>query len=697
MRAATAAIVATLSVALPAWADITLPAVFTDHMVLQRERPVRIFGMAQPNESVEVAILDGAGATLRTGRTYALPDGHFSVTMDPLPATTTPLSMEVRGANTVRVEDILVGDVWLAGGQSNMEWPLGATGAQGAEGAEAATDPAIRFIKAPHVTAFKPATTIDARWEVCSPTTAPNLSAVAYWFAKQVRLLSGAPVGILSINWGGTRAEPWVDLATLSGDPDFADRVLARRAEAEAWESTSAADRKAAYEARRQEFQRAGTAWWSAVNAEDPGAKAKWYEGQDREPEQWRSVELPGAWSKDPALADFDGVVWYRRSIDVPAEWAGKECFLELGPIDDADVAFVDGRAIANTLSDWTTPRRYRIPASMVKGGPMLLAVEALDLHGEGGFMGAPETMKLVCPAMSNASIPLAGSWSARMGRTAAGIVAPPVRPVRDQPPGTGSGDLAAMFHGMIAPFAGFPIKGAIWYQGESNANNAAEAAAYRTLLPQVVRSWRAAFDQPDMPFGVVSLAAFRNFEAEKPCAGVWPTLRASQLAVEQLVPNAGVITTIDVGNAGDIHPRDKRTVGERLGRWAAATTYGKAGTPWRGPRARSARRDGDGIVIDFDVEGGSVGGRGGKPVTGFAIAGADGVFSWADATVLTNESIKVRSAKVPVPVSVRYAWQDNPENATLVDNASKLPAHPFEMHVAEDTNPAVGTVKGGR
>jgi sialate O-acetylesterase len=241
------------------------------------------------------------------------------------------------------------------------------------------------------------------------------------------------------------------------------------------------------------------------------------------------------------------------------------------------------------------------------------------------------------------------------------------------------------MHNAMIAPFAGTQLRGAIWYQGESNTGSVADAEAYATLLPLTIRSWRATFEQPSMPFGIVSLAAFHDFSPGVAVGGTWPILRDAQLSAERTSPNAGVVTTIDVGDAKDIHPRDKRTVGERLARWALATAHGKQDVAWRGPRTKSARRDGDGILVDFDVERGRLGTRDGKAPAGFAIAGADGQFFVAETELRQPSAIRLRSDKVPVPTEVRYAWQDNPANANVIDEVSALPAHPFRIRVEVD------------
>ncbi len=667
-------------------ADVTLPAAFTDHMVLQRDTPMRVFGSAQPNEQVEVELRDSKGAVLRSGKAVAGQGGRFSVELEPMKGSADPMTLEVRGANSVIVNDVVIGDVWVAGGQSNMEWNVADTGSQATDAVAAANDPQVRYLRTPKVTSNRPEQTIAANWTVLSPVTAPSMGAVGFWFANALRKETGVPIGILEINWGGTRAEPWTDLSTLATDPLYTDDVAELKRKVDAWNSLPAPQRDRAFEDARRKFQSEGTAWWSSVNAGDPGARDKWFSKEDpADISEWGTVTLPAKWSLDPARKAWDGIEWYRRTVEIPAEWAGKECFIDLGSIDDADIVFLDGRPIANTIADWTTQRHYRVPASLVKAGPATIAIEVLDLQGEGGLVGTAEQMRMTCPEAGNASVPLAGEWRARRGREAKEIAPPPQRPRRDQAPGMGYGDPGAMFNAMIAPFAGLQVTGAIWYQGESNASNMRDAEAYRTLLPLTIRSWRAAFDQPDMPFGIVSLAAFHQFVPGAATSGIWPTLRDAQLGTERTSPNTGTIATIDVGDAADIHPRDKRTVGERLARWATATAYGKPDTAWRGPRTKSARRDGDGIFIDFDVERGRLATRDGKAPDGFAIAGADGVFVLAEAELRPPSGIRLRSDRVAMPTEVRYAWQDNPANANVIDELSKLPAHPFRIRVEAD------------
>jgi sialate O-acetylesterase len=680
------ATIAACTTAASATAEVRLSPAFSDHAVLQRDRPVRIFGLATKGERITVTLRDAQGRMVRSGSAVGSLNGEFVATLDPLDGSTEPLTLEVEGENTVTARDLVVGDVWVAGGQSNMEWPLAATGAQLADALAVADDAGIRMMTVPHVTANRPARMVDAKWTVGSRDTVPQMSAVAFWFARAVRARTGMPVGILSINWGGSRAEPWADLSALNTDPTYTSRVSALRAEVAGWNAQGDDARNQAFDLKRREYQAAGTAWWNAVNAEEPGIAGRWAVAETpTDGEGWEKSALPARWADDPELKNFDGVVWYRRSIEVPQAWAGKECFIELGPIDDADVLFFDGVPVANTIGDWRTPRRYRIPAARVRAGSIAIALEVLDMQGAGGVMGDAAAMRMTCPSAGGDAVPLAGEWMRRRGRGSAGLPPFPTRPERDTAPGTRFADPAAMFNGMIAPFSGLAVRGAIWYQGESNAGSEQETTEYRSLLQLVIRSWRAAFQYPDMPFGVVSLAAFRPFQPDRAVSGTWPGLRDAQLNTERNSPSVGTVTTIDVGDADDIHPRDKRTVGERLSRWAASTVYGAADVAWRGPRTKNARREGDGLRIEFDVEGGRLHTRDGKPLAGFAIAGADGRFVVAEAEIIGATAVNVRSSEVAEPFEVRYAWQDNPANANLADEASKLPAHPFSLRVEAD------------
>jgi sialate O-acetylesterase len=473
--------------------SIELPAVFTDHMVLQRDRPIMVWGRATPGAQVTVRLGEGDPQQSAAGS-----DGSWRVMLPAESATATPRSLLVTGDDSdLAIADVLVGDVWLCGGQSNMEWTVNGSSDPDGERARAAKRTTIRAIKVPHTLASAPAFTAQATWRTCTPETVGDVTAVGWAMATELQeALDGVPIGLLDINWGGTRIEPWIDAATLAG-----------------------------------------------------------------------------------------------------------------------------------------------------------------------------------CPVTRDAFAP--ANDSAASDPTKAGE--------RDQ-------RFAGMYNAMIAPFVPFGIRGAIWYQGESNAG---EAEAYRTLLPTLVSSWRRAFDQPQMPFGIVQLAAFMK-PSEDAAQGGWALLRDAQLEAAQRDPKVGLAVTIDIGDADDIHPRNKREVGRRLAMWALDAAYGRATHPGAGPAVSclpsGASIDGTmrrGMMVRFNALGGSLSTPGGAAPDGFAVAGTDGRFAWASARI-DADGVFVWSPEIADPVAVRYAWSNNPTRANLIDGRG-LPIGPFRSDRPE-LDPACAT-----
>ncbi|MBM4111671.1 MAG: sialate O-acetylesterase [Phycisphaerae bacterium] len=459
---------------------IELPAVFSDHMVLQRDRPIMVWGRASPGAQVTVRFGDADPQEC-----FASSDGSWRVMLPAEAAQQAPRSLRVTGdGSELVINDVLVGEVWLCGGQSNMEWTVNGSADPQSERARSAGRPTIRAIKVPHTLAGAPAFTTEAAWRICTPETVGDVTAVGWAMATDLQdALDGVPIGILDINWGGTRIEPWIDATTLGACPVTHDAV-------------------------------------SQAN--------------------------------DAAASD-------------PAK------------------------------------------------------------EGE-----------------------------------------------RDQ-------RFAGMYNAMIAPFVPYGIRGAVWYQGESNAG---QAEAYRTLLPALVSSWRAAFGQPQMPFGVVQLAAFMK-ASDEPAQGGWAHLRDAQLEAAQCDPKVGLAITTDIGDADDIHPRNKREVGRRLALWALDAAYAKRSWPRAGPPITVSRAQSmvDGslrrrLIVSFDDLGGPMRTRDHAQPDGFAIAGEDGRFVWAHATI-SGASVILWSPEVPDPVSVRYAWSDNPTRANLMDGRG-MPIGPF-------------------
>jgi sialate O-acetylesterase len=658
-----------------ALADVRLDPLFRDHAVLQRGRPIPVRGVAMPGERVEVAF----GAVRAEGTAGA--DGRFSIELPAMDASLEPRELVVKSpSGTAKVSDVLVGEVWFCSGQSNMEWTVDASD-EAPRAKELASRVPIRSFKAPHVTAARPADDVPGAWRVASADTVGSFTAVGFWFGVDLaRALDlEVPIGLVDISWGGTRIEPWIprDLMLASDVPairEAAQNLEARVAEFESV-GADARDAQAAKEVER--FRTARAEYWKRALADEVGARELWSNPETSKdyPAAWRDATLPAFYSAlDPALDGFDGFVWHTRTFDVPAAWADRPLTLVLPPIDDADVVYIDGVEVGDTVGDWTRRRSYEIPRGL-KAGVHRITVAALDMHGQGGFAGGPMRLML---AGTKESVDLAGAWKWRQG---GGVprVAPPVARDVTKSPGTEPHEPAAIWNAMMAPCIAFPARGAIWYQGESNAG---EPDNYRKLLPLLMESWRAKSGNPDLAWGIVQLAAFQPFVEKEPAQGAWALLREAQFRGSREA-RGGFASAIDLGDAADIHPRRKREVGERLAAWARATQYGESSVEWRGPELASATRENGGMVrLRFEHARG-MRATGGKP-GGFALAGADGKFVWAEATIMDEgrDGIVLSAPGVAEPVEVVYAWQNNPERANVVNGAG-LPMIPFRAKIA--------------
>ncbi len=375
-------------------------------------------------------------------------------------------------------------------------------------------------------------------------------------------------------------------------------------------------------------------------------------------------MRLPQFW-EDAGLAGFDGGVWFRKTFELPASWAGRDILLSLGPVDDRDTTFVNGARVGS-LSQWDAPRTYKVSASLLKPGVNTIAVRVLDTGVGGGIYGKPEQLKIeTLDGSRMAPISLAGEWSYRVSVALADL--------KSQPPQQGGNDFSVpviRYNGMIAPLLPFAIKGAIWYQGETNVGRAAQ---YERVMASLISDWRARFESGDFPFLVVQLASFLE-RRDAPVDSEWARLREAQLHVSRNVPHSGLAVTIDIGDAKDIHPKNKQDVGERLALVALARVYGRK-VEYSGPTFRSMKIEGARARLSFEHASGGLVPKDGGRLKGFAIAGEDGRFVWAD-TDVEGKQVVVSSPEVKRPVAVRYAWADNPE-ANLYNRAG-LPASPF-------------------
>ena len=623
-----------------AQAEVSMPKFFSDNMVLQRERPIRIWGRAANGESVTVRFA-GSEVSVQTDRT-----GRWEATLPAMAADATPREMTVTGrADTVRFTNVVVGDVWLCSGQSNMEWRLDPTTDCEAEIA-ASANPNIRLLSVGDKIAFEEQDDIDSgRWVECTPETSRVFSAVGYWFGKFIHTETGVPVGLIDSSWGGTDIETWTSWDAMRTTSDYA-RYAGKRS-----------PREAIGKELKNHLA------YSAALENDPGDRGRWYDPAVAAPaKHWRTMTLPQVWEN--VLGAADGHVWFRKSVTLPASAAGQKGVLHLPAVDDADVTYVNGLRVGATHG-WDRPRRYELPAGALREGENLIVVRIEDTGGDGGIWGDADGLYL---EVGGARYDLTGEWLSRPSAMPAmfGIAG-------GSNYANPNSFASLLYNGMIAPLVGYGIKGAVWYQGE---NNAGRAQSYRRLFPLMIRDWRGRWGY-EFPFCWVQLANYMQI-AEQPGQSEWAELREAQNLTLEL-PATGQAVITDIGEANDIHPRNKRDVGYRLSRAALNVAYGRTDVAAGGPVYRSMERDGNRIVLTFDAADAlkpSDGNRYGY-LHGFSVAGADRRFVWAKAYIRDEKTVVVFSDEVAEPVAVRYGWADNPQDDDLTD-ASGLLASPF-------------------
>ncbi|MFT4257696.1 MAG: sialate O-acetylesterase [Pseudoxanthomonas sp.] len=619
-----------LALALPA-AAAELPLVFSDGMVVQRGKPIPVWGRSAPGAEVRVAF---AG---NTAKATADAHGDWRVNL-PAHAAGGPFELRVDdGTAPLTLHDVLVGEVWLASGQSNMEWPLLSTdGAQAA--IDAANDPLVRHFKIPKSWAGTPQWQLQGgQWLAASPQTAGQFSAVAYYFALELRKATGVAVGIIDSSWGGSSIEAWMDAAMLGLDTDALAKKMQQR---RAMEERTAAAVLARTEA------------WPKVDAASEALAAPAVDDAD-----WARVQVPAAWETQ-GFAGMDGVAWYRTRFALTAAEAAAGVTLGLGQIDDSDVAWVNGQRVGSYTNGWNVPRVYQVPAAALHAGDNVLAVRVQDDGSGGGIVGAPDQVYVQPGGGGRRS--LAGEWRFRTAQVRVSLADD-----KNQVD-------TLLYNAMIHPLEPYPLAGVIWYQGESNAYDPG-ALKYRDQFKGMIEGWRARWNAPKLPFLWVQLASFGATQDYG--RSDWSVLRESQSAALALPATAQAVT-IDIGNPGDIHPRNKRDVGHRLALAARHVAYGET-LDYHGPVPAGFRFGSGQVAIPFDIGSAALAVRGGgEGIAGFSVAGADRVFHPATARI-EGATVLVRSDAVAAPVAVRYAWRDAPVDADLINSAG-LPASPF-------------------
>lgn len=618
-------------------AKVKLPAFISDGMVLQREQNIRIWGTANPGEQVIVHFMKKKYETQADDR------GEWQIALPPTKAGG-PYAMKI---NELEINNILIGDVYLCSGQSNMELPIGRVTDMFREEVAGYSNPMIRYIKVPLSYHFQsPQADIHREpWKELTSENAMQFSALCYFFAKEMYAKNSVPVGIVNSSVGGSPIEAWISAEGLKPFPKYLNQKELYPSE-EVINEIRLAD------------QRRSQRWREVLYKSDAGLHepVKWF-GQGYDDSNWETVDLfDDTWNNN-GLNPVNGSHWFRKEVDVDASQAGKSATLRLGCIVDADSVFVNGTLVGTTSYQYP-PRIYPIREGLLRGGKNTIAIRLISHSGRPHFV-RDKPYKIVFDVDE---IDLERHWKYKLGAS--------------MPPAPGGTTFqyvpTGLYNAMIAPLIGYSFKCAVWYQGESNTGRYNE---YADLCKALIADWRSAFDQPDLPFVIVQLPNFME-AAHVPAESNWAEMRDVQLKLAQHIPNVGLTVNIDLGEWNDVHPLNKKDVAHRIVLQVLKLAHGNRTMIADGPVYEGMAKEGNAIVLSFKQGTGDM-----MPVDelrGFAIAGGDGKYKWAKAAVLSRNKIKVWSDEVIDPVSVRYAWADNPVDAN-VKNKEGLPASPFQ------------------
>jgi sialate O-acetylesterase len=619
-------------------AQVKLPKLISDGMVLQQDTEIKLWGWASKDENVKITFLD------ETYNTTADSNGEWSIMIPKLKAGG-PFEMKIDASNSISINDILIGEVWLCSGQSNMEITMQRVSPLYADEIAASENSSIRYFEVPDKYNFKKPQKnfVSGSWLKVAPENLLKFSAVSYFFGKEINDKYNVPVGLINAALGGSPAESWISEEGLKEFPKHYEEAIKFK------------DSSFVQKIKDDDKSRSDD-WYKRQSQNDEGYSNfdQPWSSPDLNSSDWSTMTIPGYWA-DESLGNVNGVVWLRREIDIPKSLAGKFAKLNLGRIIDADSTFVNGTFVGNITYQYP-PRRYTVPSGVLKVGKNTIVVRVISNIGKGGFdFGKPYEL-----IVGDEKINLQGEWRYKLG-----VKMEPLLPqtfIRWKPVG--------LYNAMIAPLLDYKIKGVIWYQGESNARRPVE---YRTLFPAVIKDWRKNSKRENLPFLFVQLPNFMEAKSE-PSESNWALLREAQLKTLSL-PNTGMAVVIDIGEWNDIHPLNKKDVGARLFLAADKVAYGNEIDCFSGPIYKSMEIMKDKVILSFDNVGEGLVVNGEK-LGAFAIAGNDKHFVWAQAKIENNKII-VWSEKISNPVAVRYAWADNPTDANLY-NKCGLPASPF-------------------
>ncbi len=624
-----------------AYADVKLPVLFGNNMVLQRDKPLRIWGQAAAGEKVVVQ-LNQQTQTTRAGK-----NGAWQLFLQPEKAGG-PFQLVVQGRNKLVINNILVGEVWICSGQSNMEMPINGWGKINNYEKEisAADYPGIRQFDVPNSISIQPENDLKGGdWKICHPSTAGEFSATAYFFAREIYKQLGVPVGLVNTTWGGTQSEAWTSQKAFAQSDLFKPIAAAMQT----------GDIKTIIQQREEAMINRIKKWQGSFNET---ISAQDWKNTNYDDSQWPTMELPGLW-EDKGLNGLDGVVWFRKTIQLTEEEAAQVAVLELGKIDDNDETYINGIKAGST-SQWDAIRNYTVPNGVLRAGKNVIAVKVVDDGGGGGLYGDEDALQLKLGPQRKA---ISGKWMFRVasikGMGDGNSIGPNEYP-------------SLLFNAMIHPLLPLSIRGAIWYQGESNAGRAYE---YRTAFPLMINDWRQHWQQGEFPFLFAQLSSYGSANANSNSGSNWAELREAQ-ALTLSLPNTGMAVTTDIGDANDIHPKNKQDVGKRLAAIALHHVYGQPGE-YTGPVYQSMKAEARWITLSFTHVGSGwrVKDKYGY-IKGFEIAGTDKQFHFAQA-MIKNDQLVVWCDEVILPVAVRYNWADDAGEGNVF-NKEGFPLAPF-------------------
>jgi len=655
---------------LAAWAQLELPSIFSDHMVLQQQQPIQVWGKDTPGNTIDVTFKD------QTHSTTVNDLGEWRLALDPEIASFDPAVLQVtNGDDQVFFEDVLVGEVWLCSGQSNMSWSVSQSKDADIE-IPLAENPFIRLYTVKRNTSDTPQFTSDTEWVLCEPDTAKDFSAVALYFGKDIQEFLKVPVGLVHSSWGGTPAIAWTRASAFPNHPLLVEKA----AEWEGYVDT--------YDEKVAAWEEDLKVWLEEKNlslyVQDPGISedAKTWHLPALNDFTWEKISLPA--QIEVEIDEMDGAVWFRRRIELPETMRGQELTLALGPIADYDKTWVNGVLVGETNEETEQPhtvdRRYTIPANLTRSGELSIAIRVFDRVSTGGFIGEAKSMLLIG---GSSAVRLAGpGWVYNVERKLESSIGEwqltqfPDAPKRPPEPDSPHRP-ASLANGMLTPVAPYSMRGAIWYQGETDANWVPEQ--YGERLNVMIEDWREWWGNDEFYFAVVQLANFMK-PKDEPSDDAWPKIREEQRTLVRDLPHSGLVVTIDLGESNDIHPPNKQEVGRRLARRVLQDEYGVLELGG-GPELVKVNFLKDRIVLTYDQIGDGLHVIDGYELGGFTVAGEDDVYVNADARLDGNSKVVVTSDTVANMKKIRYAWQSNPVDANL-GNKARLPASPFHVEI---------------